>query len=152
MRSLAIPLRITKGGLSRIDDRKKAIDNALGLLLTTPCFSCAADPQYGFIFNNLRFENFNETDGVVFNSASRIRLMEGLQGLYEKKISGSSDNLNTFAALLKETIEEYETRLRNVGVTMTYKRRERRIHIAVTGQIADTGEDYRYSSIINVWK
>lgn len=65
MRSIAIPLQIDKGALTRTEDPKKAIDSALALLMTTPCYSSAADPYYGFVFNNLRFEIFDENEGVV---------------------------------------------------------------------------------------
>ena len=90
MKSIVIPFQIGKGVLFRTDNPKKAIDSALALLMSTPCFSCVADPEFGFIFNNLRFEIFNENEGVVYNSSGRERLLEGHEGLYEKKISGSS--------------------------------------------------------------
>ena len=67
MRSISIPLQIAKGSLKRTEDPRRAIDNALALLMATPCFSSAADPFYGFIFNNLRFEIFNEHEGVVYD-------------------------------------------------------------------------------------
>ena len=152
MKSIAIPLRIAKGGLSRTEDPKKAIDSALALLMTTPCYTSVADPQYGFIFNNLRFEIFNENEGVVYNSASRERLMEDRENLYDKKISGSSTNLNTFAAELKQTIEAYEKRLGDVSVSMTYIREERKIYVTVKGRVLETGKPYQYASVINVWK
>jgi hypothetical protein len=152
MKSLSIPLQIVKGGLARTEDARKAIDSSLALLMTTPCFSSAADPAYGFIFNNLRFEIFNEKEGVVYNSSGLLRQIEGAEGLYDKKISGSSNNLNTFAAELKKTIEDYEKRLGDVSVSMTYVRTERKIHITVKGEITETQTPYKYSSIINVWK
>ena len=146
MSSIAIPLRIRKGGLVRTQGTKEAIDEALALLIGTPCNSSPADPAYGFVFNNLRFESLNENEGVVYNSAGRGG------GLYEMKVSGSSNNLNTFAAELKRTIQVYEKRLTDVAVTMTYMREERRIYITVRGKIAESGEKYQYISIINVWK
>ena len=152
MKNISIPLQIQKGTLARTEDPKNAIDEALALLMGTPCYSSAADPGYGFVFNNLRFEIFDEKEGVVYNSSGSRRLMEGWDGLYEKKISGSSNNLNTFAAELKETIETYEERLKNVSVSMTYIREERKIYITVKGIIAQNGKKYQYSSIINVWK
>ena len=152
MKSISIPLRIEKGGLSRTENLKTAIDASLGLLMTTPCFSSQADPDYGFIFNNLRFEIFNENEGVVFNSSGRDRLLEARKDLYEKKVSGSSKSLNTFAAELKQTIEKYESRLDNVNVSMTYIREERKIYVTVKGQISQTAAPYQYTSIINVWK
>ena len=152
MKNISIPLRISGGALARTDDPKKAIDDSLALLMGTPCFSASADPGYGFIFNNLRFEIFDEGEGVVYNSAASQRLREGRDDLYGKKISGSSNNLNTFAAELKETIETYEKRLGNVAVSMTYVRDERKIYVTVKGVIVETGKKYLYSNIINVWK
>ena len=152
MRSISIPLQIAGGSLARTENPARAIDDALALLMTTPCFSAAADPYYGFVFNNLRFEIFNENEGVVYNSSGSERLMEGISGLYSKKISGSSNNLNTFAASLKETIETYEPRLEKVSVAMTYVREERKVYITIKGTISATGDPYQYSSIINVWK
>ena len=150
MSSIAIPFRIVKGGLARTEDPKTAIDNALALLMTTHCGSCAADPQYGFIFNNLRFEILNENEGVVYTPRDAVAAARG--DLYDKKISGSSNNLNTFAAELKKTIEVYEPRLDKVAVSMTYIREERKIYITVKGVIAATGANYKYLSAINVWK
>ena len=152
MKSISIPLSVVKGGLSRTEDPRKAIDSSLSLLMSTPCMSSVADPQYGFVFNNLRFEIFNEHEGVVFNSSGLMRQIEASEGLYEKKVSGSSNNLNTFAAELKKSIETYEPRLDKVSVAMTYIREERKIYITVKGEIAMTGEAYQYLTVINVWK
>ena len=152
MSSIAIPLRIRKGGLARTEETKKAIDSSLQLLLTTPCFSSVADPRYGFIFNNLRFEIFNENEGVVYNSASNKETMEALSNLYSKKLSGSSANINTFASDLKQTIETYEPRLKDVNVSMTYIREDRKIYVTVKATLSETGGKYQYTSIINVWK
>ena len=151
MNSLAIPFRIGKGSLQRTENLRKAIDSALTLLMTTHCGSCVADPEYGFIFNNLRFEIFDEAEGVVYDSAGTGAPL-GRDGLYEKKISGSSKNMNTFAAELKQTIETYEKRLGDVSVSMTYLREERKIYVKVKAVIVETGKDYEYQSIINVWK
>ena len=152
MRSIAIPLQIDKGALTRTEDPKKAIDSALALLMTTPCYSSAADPYYGFVFNNLRFEIFDENEGVVYKSSGTRRFLEGRDGLYDKKISGSSNNLNTFASELKRTIEAYEKRLKDINVSMTYIREERKIYVTVKGVIVETGAKYQYLTIINVWK
>lgn len=152
MSSIAIPLRFAKGSLQRTDDPKKAIDSALSLLMATPCYSAAADPEYGFIFNNLRFEIFDENEGVVYNSSGSQRAQFRQGGLYDRKISGSSNNLNTFAAELQLTIMEYEPRLKDVAVSMTYIREERKIYVSVKGVIVETEAPYQYSTIINVWK
>lgn len=152
MRNLSIPFRINKGKFSDELPVRKAIDRFIDLLLTTPCFSSPVDPDFGFIFNNLKFEIFNENEGVVFNSSSNEEIFEGRNGMYEKKISGSSKNLNTFASELKETINNYETRLTDVVVAMTYVREERQIYINVKGNITETGEEYNYTTTLRVWK
>lgn len=152
MRNLSIPFNIEKGSFNEESDPRKAIDSYIDLLLTTPCYSIPADPYFGFIFNNLKFEIFNENDGVVYNSSPLEEIFEGKSGLYEKKISGSSKNLNTFASELKDTIVKYENRLSDVAVTMTYVREERLIYITVKGLILETGEDYNYTTTLRVWK
>lgn len=152
MSSISIPLQITKGSLKRTESTPQAIDSALSLLMTTPCFSNAADPFYGFVFNNLRFEIFNENEGVVYDSSGSSRHLGDREDLYAKRISGASSNLDTFAASLKESIEMYEPRLSDVSVTMSYFREERKIHIEINGLIAGTETPYQYSTIINVWK
>ena len=150
MSNLSIPLRIEKGRLARVDNTQKAIDSALALLMSTSCGDSAADPVYGFIFNNLRFEIFNENEGVVYNSSADEN--DDPEGIYSKKLSGSSSNLNTFAARLRDKIENYEKRLDSVKVSMTYAREERKIYVNVKGKIIATGKAYQYSTVINVWK
>ncbi|MBO4800471.1 MAG: hypothetical protein J5545_01240 [Bacteroidaceae bacterium] len=152
MNSIAIPLKISAHGLERLTDTRQSIDNALSLLMSTPCYSSVADPQFGFIFNNMRFEIFNENEGVVFNSSDSPNIFEGPEGLYNKKITGSSKNLNTFASELKETIRRYEKRLRDIEVSMTYFREQQRINVTVRGVIIETKAPYLYQSTINVWK
>lgn len=152
MNSISIPFQIEKGALARAKTLKASIDGSLALLMTTPCYSCPADLQYGFIFNNLRFEIMNEHEGVVYNSQGKMSNIADRAGMYDKKVSGSSNNLNTFASELKQTIEAYEPRLQDVNVSMTYIREERKIYITVKGVIAETGEDYKNLSVINVWK
>lgn len=151
MDHIFIPLQMTRRGLARSTSVKQSIDQWLAVLLSTTCYSCAADPQFGFIFNNMRFEIFNESEGVIYNSSDSSSIFEGQEGLYSKKITGSSKNLNTFAAELKETITKYEKRLQHVSVSMTYIREERRIYITVKGIITATEADYQYSTTINVW-
>ena len=68
MSSLIAPIEITKKGLLRTDNEKESIDSFLNLLLNTTCGECYIDPHFGFIFNNLRFEIFNEQQGVIYNS------------------------------------------------------------------------------------
>ena len=150
MTNISIPLLLTPKGLQREDGLKRSIDANLYLIITTERFSTPADPQFGFVFNNLRFEMFNENEGVVFDSGD-TESMSNLQGAYDKKISGSSKSVNTFAAELKAAITKYEERLEKISVSMAYIREERQIYITVKGIIVSTKEDYIYDQIIRVW-
>lgn len=145
--SILLPLQIEKGQLTRAKNLKEAIDTFIELLLTTPCQSCIADRQFGFIFNNLKFEIFNENEGVIYNSATK----EEDLGLYDKKVSGSSKSINTFAIELKKAIETYEKRLTNVSVTMSYIKNLKKIHVNIEGIFQETNETYKYTTSLNIW-
>ncbi|MGM9759336.1 MAG: hypothetical protein ACI30I_04370 [Parabacteroides sp.] len=147
--SIAIPFDIQKGLLKRDETLKQSIDNFIELLLTTPCHSCVADPHLGFVFNNLKFEIFNENDGVVYSSGGEEGTVE--DSIYDKKISGSSKNINTFATELKRVINKYETRLTDVTVTMSYIREQKTIYINIKGIILENQADYKYQTTIRVW-
>ena len=140
-----VPLQIKTGAFNTYSDVKDSIDAHIELLLTTPVGSCVSDPNFGFIFNNLRFEIFNENEGVVLNAD------EDASELYEKKVSGSSRNVNTFAIELKQLIEHYEPRLEDVLVTMSYVREHRKIYITIKGVVTETQTNYQYQTTINVW-
>ena len=142
--NIGIPLNIRKGRLGN-ENRKDSIDSHIELLLSTPEGGCISDPEFGFVFNNLRFEIFDENEGVVLNSDS------DRSTLYEKKISGTSRNVNTFAVELKRQIEKYEQRLSEVQVTMAYIREHRKIYITVRGIISETRTEYQYQTSLNVW-
>ena len=145
--SILLPLQIEKGQLTQAKNPKEAIDAFIELLLTTPCQSCVADRQFGFIFNNLKFEIFNENEGVIYNSATEE---EDLR-LYDKKISGSSKSVNTFAIELKNSIETYEKRLTNVSVMMSYIKNLKKIHVNIEGTLLETNEAYKYTTSLNIW-
>ena len=143
-------LKIVGSGLAKERILKRSIDASLDLLLSTPLFSSAADPSYGFVFNNVRFEIFNEHEGVVYDSNDTGGVY-GLQGLYDKKITGSSKNMNTYAAELKDAIVRNEKRLRDVSASMTYMREERNVYVTVKGVIVDTDKDYVYTNVLRIW-
>lgn len=148
---LSLPLRIEDGRMVRAKSVKQAIDDALSMLISTPLYSNPIDPSFGFVFMNLRFEQIDEKEGIVYDSAH-----DGLspvldEDIYNKKISGNSRNLNTFAAELKESILRVEQRIKDVKVSMTYLREERAIIVVVTGVIRETGEDYQFQKRIDIW-
>ena len=149
MDNLISPLDIIGGSIMRTDNVKESIDSFLEILRTSACGDCSIDPEFGFIFNNMRFEIFNEREGTIFNSTSTDSREE--EDLYNKKISGNSKNVNTFATELRQVIMKYEERLTEVQATMSYVREERKIYITVTGIIVDTREKYKYDTTIKVW-
>jgi hypothetical protein len=149
MDNLISPLDIIGGSIMRTDNVKESIDSFLEILLTSACGDCSIDPEFGFIFNNMRFEIFNEREGTIFNSTSTDSREE--EDLYNKKISGNSKNVNTFATELRQVIMKYEERLTEVQATMSYVLEERKIYITVTGIIVDTREKYKYDTTIKVW-
>ena len=151
MAFLSIPLEVKKKGFAREKNLKKSLDESLYMLLTTPRYNNMSDPEYGFVFNNMRFEIFDEHEGVIYNSGDTI-YDRGIKDVYNKKISGSSKNMNTFAAELKEVVKNYEKRLSDVAVTMIYIREERMIYVTIKGVITQTKEDYVFTSTLRVWK
>lgn len=148
---LRLPLNIVPTGIARAATLKESIDSVLHLIITTPRGAAAADPEFGFVFNNFSFENFNESDGTVYSSQKESIDDEMLRTLYSKKISGSSKSLNTFAYELRDAIKTYEPRLTDITASMTYIREERHIYILVKGTIRETKEDYQYSTIFKIW-
>lgn len=151
MAFLSIPLEVKKKGFAREKSLKKSLDESLFMLLTTPRYNNMSDPEYGFVFNNMRFEIFDEHEGVIYNSGDTM-YDRGIKDVYNKKISGSSKNMNTFAAELKEVVKNYEKRLNDIAVTMTYIREERLIYVTIKGVIGQTKEDYVFTSTLRVWK
>lgn len=145
MTNLCIPLRIDRGRLNRTENLKQAIEQSLNLLLHTATSSFVADPQYGFVFTGLRFEIFNEHEGTVYSDSKEH------DPIYQKKISGSSKNLQTFASELNEAVKRYEPRLSRTAAVMTYLREKRQILVAIRGVIVQTGEPYEYRTVIKVW-
>lgn len=150
MNSLLSPLVISKGNITRTDSVKQSIDAFLEILLTTACGDCFIDPEFGFIFNNRRFEIFNEREGTILNSSPAENEEDDMT--YQKKVSGNSRNINTFATDLKEIVTKYEHRLTDVAATMSYVRDERKIYITVTGTIIDTQENYKYDTTLKIWR
>ena len=144
---ISIPLEIKDKRIRQEDDLKRSIDSAIGLLLQTPRWGCKSDPNYGFVLRNLQFEVFNENEGTVHSPETETPD----QNLYTKKVSGSSKNFNSFAAELKTAIEDYESRLYNVGATLTYVREEKTIYVTIEGLRSDTRKPYQYETTIRIW-
>lgn len=145
---IQLPLQIINGKLSYSKDTKTAVNAFIELLISTPSGSCFADPQFGFVFNTFKFEIFNEKEGVIYNSEKQNNKQSET---YEKKISGTSGNVNTFAAELKKAIDQYEKRLTNVSVSMVYVKNLKEIQVNIEGILVETNEAYNYSTNIKIW-
>ncbi|MBO4519069.1 MAG: hypothetical protein J5704_03430 [Paludibacteraceae bacterium] len=135
MAAITLPLHIHHGRIDRTDATADAITAYLTLLVGSTRYLTAPDPSFGFAFNNFKFENVNEREGVV----------------YDRKLSGSSKNINTFAAELQKTIMMHEPRLQDIKVSMTYMREEKKIYTTVDAVISATQEPYQFSTTIKVW-
>ncbi len=139
------PLQITAGAFARTDSLRESLDNFLTMYLNTPKGNFIPDPEYGFVFTGLRFELFDEHSGTVYDSKG------GNDPIYDKKISGTSRNLQTFAADFNEYVRNNESRLGSVSTVMTYIREQRQILLVVRGVMIQTDEPYEYRTLINVW-
>lgn len=145
MLNLTFPLQIKDGQLARSEDLKASIDASLEMLMNTPVGTVPCAPDYGFTLTGLRFENVDENQGTIAIES------ENEDPVYKLKMSGSSRNLQTFAAELNRTINNYELRLTDTSTVMTYVRQNRTIVVAVRGTITETKEPYEYRTTIRIW-
>lgn len=145
----SLPLKIEKGkGLKKESDVKESVRSFLELLVSCPVGSCEADPEFGFVFKNFRFENFNEDKGVLYSPNPDGEVSD----FYKYKIHGRGVNLNTFAHELKCSIAKYEPRLREPWVNMEYKSLEKTIVFTIRGIIGDTmTEKFEHKIKMHVW-
>ena len=148
MAGIALPLQMKNGRLIREARTKDSIDAFLTMLISTPKYSCSPDPEFGFVLNNLRFEILSESEGVIYKGEGPDAV---LTEIYGKMISGTSSSESTFAYELKEAITNYEKRLKDVKVTMTYLREERNIYINVKGLLAEDESPYQLTTRFRIW-
>ena len=115
---------------------KESIDNFIDLLVVSPNGSFKADYNFGFVFQNFRYENCDANEEIN-----------------EKRLYGLSVNKNNYAYDLKCTIEEYESRLKNVMVNMGYDAKIKEISLEVTGQYEEDFAEKKYQKSISfiIW-
>lgn len=141
----SLPLKIEKGkGFCRQLSVTDSIKAFIDIIVSTPVGIFSADPDFGFVFRNFRFQNFNEEKGVLYSVEPDKEVSE----FYKYKIQGQGVNFNTFAHELKISIEKYEPRLRDVKVSMEYSSVNRVIDIIVTGKASD---DFEHKINMHVW-
>lgn len=147
--SITIPLQVSSSkGLVRDSDEASSIRSFIEMLVSTPKGSCEADPDFGFVFKNFRFENFNEERGVISSPEDQ----PAQSPLYRRKVHGRSINSNTFAHDLKRSIEQYEPRLRNPKVVMDYRQKEKTIILTISGTVGEgLPEPFSHQIKIHVW-
>ena len=134
---------------------KPSIDAFLDLLISSGKESFEADGDFGFSLEDYRFEIYNPEINLFTNASMKNQkdIIDAIEDPLDKyRISGSSINTFTFASDLKETIVQYERRLKNVEVNMEFAARGTILLVSVNG-IIDDGYDtpYSYISKIRIW-
>lgn len=137
------------------DGMKRSIDAFLDLLITSAKDSFKADEDFGFSLEDYRFEIYSPETGTFLQTQRKRRkdLIESIEDPMRKyKIAGSSINTNTFAEHLRDTIVQYEQRLKNVQVGMDFLLRGTVLLISVAGVIDDGYETpYNFLRKIKIW-
>lgn len=139
---IKIPFQITNGNIDTEVNLKKSVDNFIDLLVSTHLGHFKSDPEFGFVFKNFSFENFDKKKGTIANSIS----------FFDYKISESSKNPQNFAYILKKNIETYEKRIELHEITMNYNRTKRNIKLCVFGKLkTDQRPDYKHEINFHIW-
>jgi hypothetical protein len=137
------------------DALKKSIDAFLDLLITSGKDSFKADADFGFALEDFRFEIYSPETGMFHGDVRKQKkdIIGTIEDPMQKyRIKGSSVNTETFAGHLKNSIEQYEHRLKNVEVAMDFLARGTVLLVSVNG-IMDDGYDspYTYYNKIQIW-
>lgn len=142
---IKIPFQIGSGCIVQEDELKKSVDSFINLLVSTQFGQFKADPDFGFVFKNHRFENFDEKKGTIATRNENDQLRE-------LKIEGTSKNPKNFANALKKNIEEYEKRLIVNEVVMEYDKKRHNIKLSISGTLcAERQVPYSHEINFYVW-
>lgn len=140
-----IPFQISDGTIEHENDIQKSIDSFIDLLVSTQFGHFKANHDFGFVFKNYRFENFDEKKGT-------IATQDDAEPRVNYKISGTSKNPQNFANELKKSIEKFEPRLRIKEVSMDYNPKKQNIRLQISGQITyDKNREYSHEINFHVW-
>lgn len=144
-----------------LDDKniKESIDTFLRFLISSNKYDSIADEELGFSLEDFRYEGFSSENGQFLDRAQvskdmteNTKLSEIKDPLYRKRLIGNSKRPDTFAQELKQCIERYERRLKDVAVTMDFQKNGRIIHVIVTGVIDNAANTLYYNEFnIEVW-
>lgn len=131
------------------EDIKTSVDSFLTLLMSSKKHSCIADNDFGSVFESLRYENIDPNRGLFLNNDNKSLFKNPI---YDKKISGTGKNTNSFARELKNTIEKYEKRLNNIDIIIDFQHKGKIVRITVNGTLCDNrNTPYLYEFKINIW-
>jgi len=137
---------------------KASIDAFLQLLIASNKYDSIADEEFGFCLEDFRFESFDlekakfHENFPVRDATENTELRVIRDSLYSKRLIGSSKNADTFARELKNCIERYERRLKEVSVSMDFQQYGKVIHIIVTGKINNPSNAIYYNEFnVDVW-
>ncbi len=137
---------------------KRSIDAFIQLLISSNKYDSIADEDFGFCLEDFRFEIFDlgkskfHENFPVRDMTENTELRAVRDTLYTKHLTGSSKNAETFARELKNAIERYERRLKEVAVTMDFQQYGRIIHIIVTGKVNNPSNAIYYNEFnVDVW-
>ncbi len=134
---------------------KPSIDAFIDLLINSGKDSFKADHDFGFSFEDYRFEIYNP-EVALFLDPKKTKKKDLIGSIADPidnyKIIGSSVNTDNFAWDLRNAIVNYEHRLKNVEVNMELANYGALLLVSVSG-IIDDGYDtpYTYLSKIRIW-
>ena len=138
-----IPFEIVNGNVELETDLKKSVDRFIDLLVATPLRQFKADSDFGLVFKNFRFQNFDEKKRTV-------AYLNEDEPMNDYKITGTSKNPRNFAHLLKQNIDEYEPRMIVIEVSMDYNAKKHHVKLNILGQLMD-GKPQEYSHEISFY-
>lgn len=149
---LSIPLRISDRRLQTEADTTQSIRQFLDMLAASAQGSFAADPEFGFVLKNFRFQNFNEDKGVLYSAKDKHGHPIESSVYYRHKVHGKSRTSNTFAMDFRDAVQRYEPRLRQVNVDMDYARQQKTITLTITGKTGPNFNDpFDHKITFHVW-
>ena len=143
--NIKIPFQLVNGSVELETDVKKSVDKFIDLLVATPFGQFKADLDFGFVFKNYRFQNFDEKRRTV-------AYLKEEDSMCDYKITGTSKNPKNFANALKRNIESYEPRMLVSEVTMDYNAKKHNVKLLISGQIKrDKPQPYSHEIYFYVW-
>jgi len=138
MNGFKIPITLTGSFIKENNTKniKQSIDDFIELIVFSANGSFKADYYFGFVFQNTKFQNSDHDDQIE-----------------AKKIRGESINKNNYAHELKQAIEEYETRMKNVRVMINYDTDKKQVSIDVSGRYEEdfTENIYKKNITFYIW-